>query len=192
MQPSDEFDLIERANGGDHQAFRKLVEAHQRFVFSVAHRFTGNSDEAEDITQEVFIKVWRNLRKYQREIKLTTWMYKITTNQCLDYLKSANRKRQLNKVNVELSHQIPDVTSGESNADDRELIGVITALAKQLTPMQQTVFILRDLEGLPAEEVCEVSGMSASNMKSNLYYARVKIRESLTQYYKERTKLPVS
>ena len=119
-------------------------------------------------------------------------MYKITTNQCLDYLKSANRKRQLNKVNVELSHQIPDVTSGESNADDRELIGVITALAKQLTPMQQTVFILRDLEGLPAEEVCEVSGMSASNMKSNLYYARVKIRESLTQYYKERTKLPVS
>ena len=188
MQYSEELNLIERAQRGDSIAFRKLVEMHQRFAYSVAFRFTGNAPEAEDITQEVFIKLWKNLGKYKHGIKLTTWLYQIITNQCLDYLKSASRKHQMKNVEMKLGKQIRDDTNHEQQVDDRELLKVVTALAKQLTPKQQTVFILRDLEGLSVEEVCEVLNMSSGKMKSNLYYARQKIRLDLTQYYKESTK----
>ncbi|HPM29221.1 MAG TPA: RNA polymerase sigma factor [Chryseolinea sp.] len=188
MQYSEELNLIKCAQGGDSHAFRKLVEMHQPFAYSVAFRFTGNAPEAEDIIQEVFIKLWKNLGKYKQGIKLTTWLYQIITNQCLDYLKSASRKHQMKNVEIKLGKQIRDYTNHEQQVDDQELLQVVTGLAKQLTPKQQTVFVLRDLEGLSVEEVCEVLKMSAGKMKSNLYYARQKIRQDLIQYYKESTK----
>ena len=73
----------------------------------------------------------------------------------------------------------------EKQLDDAEMLGVIVVLAKQLTPKQQSVFILRDLEGLPVEEVCEIIGMDQGQIKSNLYYARIKIREGITKHYQE-------
>ncbi|MEO7988441.1 MAG: RNA polymerase sigma factor [Chryseolinea sp.] len=188
MQYSDELNLIEKVQRGDSQAFRKLVEMHQRFAYSVAFRFTGNAADAEDITQEVFIKLWKNLGKYKQGIKLTTWLYQIITNHCLDYLKSASRKNQMKHVEMKLSRQVTDESNHEQQAEDRELLQIVTHLAKQLTPKQQTVFVLRDLEGLSVDEVCKILHMSAEKMKSNLYYARQKIREDLTLYYKEFTK----
>lgn len=188
MQYSDELNLIEKAQRGDSHAFRKLVEMHQRFVYSVAFRFTGNAPDAEDITQEVFIKLWRNLGKYKHGIKLTTWLYQIITNHCLDYLKSASRKNQMKNVEIKLSREITDESNHEQQVENHELLQIVTQLAKQLTPKQQTVFVLRDVEGLSVEEVCKILDMSAEKMKSNLYYARQKIREDLTLYYKELTK----
>jgi RNA polymerase sigma-70 factor (ECF subfamily) len=188
MQYSDELNLIEKAQRGDSQAFRKLVEMHQRFTYSVAFRLSGNAADAEDITQEVFIKLWKNLGKYKQGIKLTTWLYQIITNHCLDYLKSASRKNQMKHVEMKLSRQVTDESNHEQQAEDRELLQIVTHLAKQLTPKQQTVFVLRDLEGLSVEEVCKILDMSAEKMKSNLYYARQKIREDLTLYYREFTK----
>ena len=188
MQYSEELDLIERAKDGDSQAFRKLVERHQRFVYSVAHRFTNNGSEAEDIAQEVFLKLWKNLKNYKQDIKLTTWLYKIITNHCLDYLKSRSRKQQMNNVEMKMSIQIADEINHEQQIEDRELLQIVTALAKRLTFKQQAVFVLRDLEGLAVEEIGDILDMSASNLKSNLYHARQKIREDLTLYYKESTK----
>ena len=178
-------DLIELAKGGDHHAFRKIVEAHQGFAYAVAFRFVGNRNEAEDITQEAFIKLWKNIGTYRPEIKLTTWLYKIIMNLCLDFLKSAQRKQQLKTEDVESNHLIVDQTSQEQKQDAAEMLGVIVELAKQLTPKQQSVFILRDLEGLAVEEVSEVTGMDQGQIKSNLYYARIKIREGITKHYQE-------
>ena len=178
-------DLIEQAKGGDHHAFRKIVEAHQGFAYAVAYRFVGNRNEAEDITQEAFIKLWKNIGKYRPEIKLTTWLYKIIMNLCLDFLKSAQRKHQLRTEDVKSNHLIIDRSSQEQKQDDVEMLGVIVELAKQLTPKQQSVFILCDLEGLESVEVSEVTGMDQGQIKSNLYYARIKIREGLTKHYRE-------
>lgn len=177
--------LIELAKGGDHHAFRKIVEAHQGFAYAVAFRFVGNRNEAEDITQETFIKLWKNIGKYRSEIKLTTWLYKIIMNLCLDFLKSAQRNQQLRTEDVESNHEIVDLSTQEQKQDDAEMLGVIVELAKQLTPKQQSVFVLRDLEGLPVEEVAEITGMDQGQIKSNLYYARIKIREVLTKHYRE-------
>jgi RNA polymerase sigma-70 factor, ECF subfamily len=178
-------DLIEQAKGGDHHAFRKIVEAHQGFAYAVAFRFVGNRNEAEDITQETFIKLWKNIEKYKPEVKLTTWLYKIIMNLCLDLLKSAQRKRQRKTEDVESNVFIVDQASQEQRSDNLEMLSVIVELAKKLAPKQQTVFVLRDLEGLSVEEVLEITRMDQGQIKSTLYYARLKIREGLAKHYRE-------
>lgn len=188
MQSPAEPELIKRSKDGDHQAFRKLVEAHQSFAYSVAFRFTGIQSEAEDITQEAFIRLWKNLGKFRDGTKLSTWLYKIIVNLSLDFQKSSRRKHDRNTVDVEGGDDIADRDNSEKRKDDFEMLVVIIALAKILPAQQQTVFVLRDLETLPVEEVCEITGMNAGKVKSNLYYARMKIREGLTRHYRELSK----
>ncbi len=185
MPPAAAPDLIEKAKGGDHHAFRKVVETHQGFAYAVAFRFVGNRSEAEDITQEAFVKLWKNIAKYRPEIKLTTWLYKIVMNLSLDFLKSTYRKNQSKMEDIESNLLVIDKVNIEQRSDDTEMLGVIIELAKQLTPKQQSAFILRDLEGLPVEEVKEITGMDQGQIKSNLYYARIKVREELGKHYQE-------
>jgi len=177
--------LIEKAQRGDQYAFRKIVEAHQSFAYAVAFEFVGSRVEAEDITQEAFIKLWKNIARYRPEIKLTTWLYKIIMNLSLDFLKSSHRKKQFKMEDVESNHLIIDMAYLEQRIDDSEMLCVIVELAKQLTPKQQSTFVLRDLEGLSVEEVMEITGMDQGQIKSNLYYARIQLREELGRHYRE-------
>ncbi len=167
---------------GDIQAYRKLVEHHQAFAYAVAYRMLGNEDEAEDMVQEVFIKLWKVLPGYRQEIKLTTWLYKIITNQCLDHLKSNYRKANQNRKSVlDLVIQAPGTPDNE--LQQREWIVQVQEAAAALTPTQKAVFVLRDLQGLDVEEVCQVLEMNDTQVKSNLYHARKAIAQQLEKYY---------
>jgi RNA polymerase sigma-70 factor (ECF subfamily) len=183
MAIQTEQETIARATAGDQQAFRVLVEAHQGLVYSIAFRFVRSETEAEDLTQETFIRLWKNLSRYNPQFKLKTWIGKIVTNLALDHLKSAQKKSEKNRrelhdeLNV-MSHQSP-----EQELNSTELHQIILRLSEQLTPKQQAVFVLRDLEQLDGNEVCEILEMSAGNMKSNLYYARLHMKERLEKYY---------
>lgn len=176
-------ELIQQAVRGSQSAFRAIVEANQGFVYAVAFRFVNDSQEAEDITQEVFVRLWKNLKSYRHEVKLTTWMYKIVTNRCLDFLKSRHARERKNKVDIEKSYFVSDHSTPEKEFQRQELSGIIHAAADELTPKQKAVFILRDLEGLTSDEVSEALSMSAGNVKSNLFYARQKMAEKLKVMY---------
>ena len=189
MQEASDIELITGVQHGNHHAFQSLVVKYQQFAFAVAYRFVGNSMEAEDITQEVFLKLWKNIGKYNPGNKLTTWLYQIITNHCLDHLKSVSRRQQMKSVTINPGLSVTEETAHEKQMDDREMLQIITALARHLTPKQQSVFVLRDLEGLSVEAVCDIMGMKADTVKSNLYYARLKIREGLIKYYSESPKL---
>jgi RNA polymerase sigma-70 factor (ECF subfamily) len=186
MSPDWESDLIRRSAAGDTRAFRELVEHHQSFAFAVAYRFTGHPDDARDVAQEAFIKLWNNLKRYRKEIKLSTWLYTIIMNQAFDHLKSAHHRaaRQTEDVQVSAAQSDP------AEQDRVELLDVIARLASTLTPKQQSVFVLRDLEGLDSQEVETITGMDASQIKSNLYYARLTLREKLEKYYQEAKTTP--
>jgi RNA polymerase sigma-70 factor, ECF subfamily len=186
MPDFSDREIVERALAGDTQAFRILVERNQPFVCSLAYRFVRDASDAEDIAQEAFIRLWKNLNRYRPEIKITTWLYKIVTNLCLDFLRSAANRRAKQRVGLDDQRvMVSEWTSDKSLLND-ELHSALEKLREELTPKQKAVFVLRDMEELSTEEVTEILGMSSGNVKSNLYYARKKMSEMLTTFYQMR------
>jgi RNA polymerase sigma-70 factor (ECF subfamily) len=180
-------DTILRAARGSTQAFREVVEWLQPFAYSVAYRFTGDAEDAEDIVQEAFVRLWRHLPDYKPEIKLTTWLYRIVVNLCFDFLKSRHRRQRKNRVGLADGHGVADLSSPEKDLQQRELRDAIHRACETLPPRQRAVFILRDLEGLSAQEACEALSMDPGALKSNLFYARRQMGEKLRALYQDNT-----
>ena len=174
-------ELIEQSKQNDPKSFRIIVETHQSLVYSLAFRIMCNEEEAKDIVQETFIKVWLNLSGFDPEKKFSTWIYSIAAHLCLDKLKSKKRRFQAEAIDKNLY----DVATSE-NADQKllnsELGSLILALTNNLTPKQKIVFTLRDLEELEVAEIEEITGLSAKKIKSNLFLARQTIRQKLENY----------
>jgi RNA polymerase sigma-70 factor (ECF subfamily) len=181
-----ESEVIKKAIAGDAHAFRLLVERHQAFAYSLSYRFVSSHDDAADITQEAFIRLWKNISRYRVEIKLTTWLYKIITNLCLDYLKSKHRKRHNDMRHVDDLYSITDPMGADKSLLEEEFRMLVLEMTKELTPKQKAVFILRDMEELEMKEISGILSMSTGNVKSNLYYARVKMSELLKKCYQEK------
>jgi RNA polymerase sigma-70 factor (ECF subfamily) len=181
-----EPEIIRKAASGDRAAFRQLAETHQRFVYAVAVRVLNHPQDAEDATQETFIRLWKNLKQYKAEIKLTTWLYRIVTNICLDVLKSAHYKR--NRMTIDIEKQTAQIRTDENLAlQQTDLMQAVESAAAQLPHVQKIVFVLRDLQGLSPEEVSQIMETSQEKIKSNLYHARVAIGKYLKHHYQTET-----
>ncbi len=185
-----EQEIIRKATEGNAEAFRLIVSQHQPLLYSVAYRFLGNGQDAEDMVQEAFIRLWKNLSKYRADVKLSTWLYKIVVNLCLDVLKSSHRRHQENLVEIKEKSKM-NYSSADDEMNIRELHELIQEAASELTPRQKAVFILRDLEEMNVEEVGKILSMSPGNIKSNLYYARRQMSEKLKQYYQTTDKITI-
>jgi RNA polymerase sigma-70 factor (ECF subfamily) len=185
MPNVDDAEIINKAIEGDTYAFRLLVEKHQAFAYSLAYRFMSSQDDAEDITQEAFIRLWKNISRYRPEIKLTTWIYKIITNLCLDCLKSKHRMQSRYTLAVEQNYSIADPVLADQQLLNDEFKTMVLKMTKELTPKQKAVFVLRDLEELEMKDVGDILSMSPGSVKSNLYYARLKMSELIRKYYQE-------
>ena len=174
--------LIILSKNDDLESFRKLVEAHQSFVYRVSFRLLCNEDDAQDATQETFIRVWKHLKGFHSEMRFSTWLYKIATNICYDRIKALKR-RNLHVVpfNIENSMvlNMPSVENIESALINEELAGIIGHFTRLLTPKQKLVFTLHDLEGLEVSEIVIITSLSPGKIKSNLYCARQYIRGKL-------------
>lgn len=181
MTEQVEHEVIRKAMTGNTDAFREIVNHYQAFAYAVSFRFLNNAEDSEDVVQEAFIRLWKNMSKYRPEIKITTWLYRIIANLCLDFLKSVYGTQRKNQVDVEYATKLSVETDQSVHATELNIL--IQEAAAGLTPKQKAVFILRDLEGLDVEEVCNILSMSAGNMKSNLYYARKQVSERLKKYY---------
>lgn len=178
-----EPEIIKKAAAGDRSAFRLLVEAHQRFIYAVAVRVLNNTHDAEDATQETFIRLWKNLPRYKAEVKLSTWLYRIVTNICLDLLKSAHYKR--NRMTLDITKQTDKIHARNADGEMQlhDLTKAVEEAAAQLPHVQKIIFVLRDLQGLTPEEVSSILETSEERIKSNLYHARAAIGQYLKQHY---------
>ncbi len=179
--------LIEDCKKNNHMAFQKIVEMHQGMVFRLAFRLLCNTEDAKDIVQETFIRVWKNLNKFDVKQKFTTWLYKITSNLCYDRLKSIKYKINNHAVDLEEGNILQPFSSENVESDyiNKELIKRIKILTTELTPKQKIVFTLRDLEGLEIDEIIKITGQTAKKIKSNLYLARKQIREKIENLDKD-------
>ena len=179
-------DVLERCAGGDRDAFRMVVEQYQGYVFALAFRLVNEEEEAKDIVQESFIRVWNNLRRYNPDIKFTTWMYTIVTNLCYDSIRSRKRKRMaaFDTIDSSVLENIACTEDPEHILTNQELGDIIRMLTEELPPKQKLVFVLRDIQGLNILEVCDILRMSESSVKTNLVYARRFLRDRLDKYLK--------
>ena len=177
LQP--DADILLRCRNRDEKAFRILVERFQSYAFNLAFRLVLNEDDAKDVVQESFIRVWKHIHHYDPESLFSTWLYKIVVNLCHDNLKSI-RRRNHTELKLADDHALSikkDYASG--NAENKDLIIKIRQLSKTLTIKQRMVFVLRDLHELPVKEVSKVLGLTEGSVKTNLYLARLNLRKKL-------------
>jgi len=181
---SADTDLISRAAGGDPSAFQALVERHRSMVYRVAYQFAGNHHDAEDIAQDVFIKVYRSLDRFRQDAQLTSWMYRIAMNACIDH-----RRRQRSAMAAPFGDEAeqrmlntPEDTPGpEDRAYAGELGQVLESEIGRLPSGQRVVFVMRHHQGMKLCEIAEALGLAEGTVKRQLHAAVHRLRQALTQ-----------
>jgi len=178
-------DIIRKSTEGDAASFGLLVKAHQGYAFALAFRMLADEDEARDVVQESFIRVWKSIRRYDPSQKFTTWLYAIVSRVCLDKLRSRSRSNRLFHRGSDGSFDDGprDSSDPEKTYSNRELAQLISQLSEDLTPTQRLVFTLRDLQECTIAEVSAITGLSEGSIKTNLSYARRRIRNVLASQY---------
>ena len=166
----DESDLVRKAQDGDVEAFDALVGVYKAKVYSIAYQIAGNRDDAEDICQESFIKLYRNIHTYSTNHKFTTWLFRLVTNTAIDHIRRQNRSRRLS-----VETRPPD----RSQTGDSDLKLTLDRILSTVSPRQRMAFVLRDLQGFPLCEVAQILGCSGVTARVHLHKARTRIRKSL-------------
>lgn len=180
---SPDTDLVSRAAGGDASAFQALVERHRSMVYRVAYQFAGNHHDAEDIAQEVFIKMYRSLERFRQEAQLSSWLYRIVMNACIDH-----RRRHAPAGSAPFGEEAeqrmlntPEETPGpEQRAYAGELGAVLEAAIADLPKGQRLVFVMRHHQGLKLCEIAEALGLAEGTVKRQLHAAVHRLREALS------------
>jgi RNA polymerase sigma-70 factor (ECF subfamily) len=175
-----ERDIILQCQQGDKEAFRWVVKTHQRMIFSLALKMLCDEEEAKDIVQETFIRVWQSIRNYDPQKTFSTSVYTITSRLCIDRLKKSSRMVVLPEDEITLRRFASD-TDSQQSLENREWVSIVRMLAEGLSDKQRLVFTLCQLEGIPSAEVEQITGLDAKQVKSNLYVARQTIRKRLKE-----------
>jgi RNA polymerase sigma-70 factor (ECF subfamily) len=180
-----EDDVVTRSQCRDLAAFESLVRKYQPYAFSLAMKFLCDEADASDVVQDSFLRVWKNIDRYDPHQKFTTWLYKIVANGCVDRFRSLKRSRSLflSKDRDPVMDDLPDERDWETIRSYEQLAEIIRSLSRQLSRTQRLVFTLRDLQDLTVDEVVEITGLSVGSVKTNLHYARKSIREVLVRHY---------
>jgi RNA polymerase sigma-70 factor (ECF subfamily) len=183
---SIDFRLMERIGAGDHEAFRRLVERHQNAVIGTVAKMLGNPSEAEDIAQQVFLRIWKNAKRYRPDAKFTTYLFTITRNLVFNETRRRSRKREVSaEEREESAHQT--IEANPDRQPDAELLqaelqNAVDAAIAALPESQRMAVVLRRYEQLSYDEIAAVLDLSVSAVKSLLFRARTALRESLSGY----------
>jgi RNA polymerase sigma-70 factor, ECF subfamily len=173
-----DFDLAQSASKGDMVAFEELYKRHHRRVYSICLRMLQNTSEAEDLTQDVFIQLYRKIGSFRGDSAFTTWLHRMTVNQVLMHF----RKRTVKFEKTTEEGETPDqIVSGTANPERMRIVDKIAidnAIA-QLPNGYKNVFLLHDVEGFEHEEVARILGCSVGTSKSQLHKARLKLQKLL-------------
>lgn len=186
----DENKLVNKAVKGDNSAFEALMEKHMGIIYNIALRMAANQDDAEDMTQEIMIKIFRSLGSFKGNSKFSTWIYRVAVNTCLDELKKKKNKKHLS-LDAEISgddgeNQIEikdDSPSPEKLAEQNELRDMVAAAVKLLSDEHRAVIVLRDIRGMSYSEIAGILGCSDGTVKSRISRARTQLKMILEKEY---------
>lgn len=192
MSPLRERILLRKLKDHDERAFAELVAAYQGQVYSLVYRMVGSRTEAEDVAQEVFITVFKNIGGFRGECRLSTWMYRIATNHCRNRIKYLSRRRvhEHRQYDEELARLQPSSsvagspTTGEVARPDHMVEGMqlerlVQEAIASLDEDHREVIVLRDVQNLSYQEICEITGLAVGTVKSRIHRARLALKEKL-------------
>lgn len=173
------------------KAFRDFIKEHQSRVYNTALNILQNEQDAEEITQDVFVEAYNKAHTFKGESQVSTWLYRITTNKCIDHIRSRKRKKRFALL-TQLFHDSGEPISDAGDfvhpgvvAENKEKAAVLYKAIEQLPQTQKLAFLLSETGGLNYSEISEILGTSVSSIESLLFRARKNLRKILADYYKK-------
>lgn len=186
MTDLNEARLVKRAKQGDLQAFEELILQHEKIVYNVALRMMNHSEDAKDISQEVFLKAYRNIGNFDERSQFSTWIYRITANTCIDEMRRRKGKQsfsleeELENEEGSMQRQVADAgeTPEESILREEQKSEILQAL-DSLSAEHKAAVILRDIKGLSYEEIAEILELSLGTVKSRISRGRNQLKQEI-------------
>ena len=183
-----EQELVARARRGDESAFEALVTENEKRIYNLCRRLTGNQEDAAELTQEAFLNAWRGLGRFQVESSFSTWLYRLATNACIDFLRKEKRRQSLS-MTVSLDDEeearqveLPDERYAPEGALERaEARRAVAEGLERLTLEHRQVLVMREIHGLSYAEIGQVLGLEEGTVKSRIARARGALRKVLTE-----------
>ena len=183
-----EQELVARARRGDESAFEALVTENEKRIYNLCRRLTGNQEDAAELTQEAFLNAWRGLGRFQGESSFSTWLYRLATNACIDFLRKEKRRQSLS-MTVSLDDEeearqveLPDERYAPGGALERaEARRAVAEGLERLTLEHRQVLVMREIHGLSYAEIGQVLGLEEGTVKSRIARARGALRKVLTE-----------
>lgn len=182
--------LIKKAAKGDKKSFELLMDEYMGVIYNVALRMSDNRDDADDMTQEILIKIFRSIASFKGNSKFSTWVYRVAVNTCLDELKKKKNKKYISldadfgneegESRIEIRDEAP---SPERRAEQKELREIVASAISKLSDEHKTVIVLRDLRGLSYSEIAEILGCNDGTVKSRINRARAQLKGILEKDY---------
>ncbi|HXD19274.1 MAG TPA: sigma-70 family RNA polymerase sigma factor [Vicinamibacterales bacterium] len=181
--PQEIDPLIERCLKGDQSAWDAIVRLYWRKVFNIAYKFVGRHDEAEDLTQDVFLKLFRSLRTFDRRANFSTWLISVSRNLCIDHYRSMRREHDVVAHDVDAS-AVATASSTDSPLvalERRDRVSLLRAALDRLTPSLRTAVMLRDIQELSYQEIAERLGVPEGTVKSRINRGRTELARQIAR-----------
>lgn len=189
---SEEERLIKAAQNGDSAAFGEIVKLYEKLIYNSVRLKVPSADDALDVSQNVFIKLWRSIGSYRGDCRFSTWVYKICQNACLDFLRHQKATATeaiptyTDKDGDEIELEFADESvqaSPERMAERREKVKLVRDALSRLSPDAREIIELRDMEGFSYEAIAEMKGLEVGTVKSRLNRARLQLKTMLSELY---------
>lgn len=178
--------LLDKAKAGDIAAFEELIEGYQRKIFNIALRIVGNYDDANDLSQEVLIRIFKSIGSFKEQSSFSTWIYRITTNVCLDDIRKRKNRRVVSldeEIKVEDGEMQRQIVSNdplpEETAEKEELRELVNGAISSLSEEHRLVIVMRDLQGFSYEEIARILKCPEGTIKSRINRARLALKNVL-------------
>lgn len=188
----NELEIIEKIKQGKSEYFKEFVDKYKNMVFRICFGFVKNKEDAEDITQEVFFTIYKNIKDFKFESKISTWIYRIAVNRSLNHIRKRKLSRMFNKISLKeesKSEEIEIPASEDFSADfkiiAKEKKNIISKTLNRLPSNQRVAFTLYNIEGFTYEEIAEIMGCSISAVESRIHRAKMNLQKKLVIYLKE-------
>ena len=190
--PDDNETLIQRCLNGDQDAWRTVVERHWRKAFNVAYKFVGRHDEAEDLTQDIFLKIFRSLHTFDRRANFQTWLVSVSRNLCIDHYRSVRRELEAVDRSVDASTLTPSSAEAPPLAalEQRDRVALLRTALAALPPPLRTAVLMRDIREMSYQEIAEALRLPEGTVKSRINRGRSELARQVRRLHGGHTPAP--